>query len=157
MYKKIIILSIYLFLMYSFISCSNRGAKSSNSVILYKQVSISDDADLSFEKKYFWEDNKKNNSFITQNFSILNYTDIINLVQKLELVGNESPEYSNHIIYSFVLHKNNKKLNDTIYYDGYSKWWIISNKKQSQYEDRTGKLSDRLKKNYPIFRNCSYP
>lgn len=153
-------ISILLFSLYLFInSCSSHSATKEDAelVILFKQESIASDAEFSFEKKYFWKDNKENNTFITQNFTLLNYNDIIKSVKESKFVGNYSPEYSNHVIYSFILYKNEKGLNDTIYYDGYSKWWIISNKKELQYEDNEGKLSDKLKRFYPIFRNCSYP
>lgn len=87
---------------------------------------------------------------------MLNYNDIIKTVKESRFVGSSTPEYSNHIIYSFIFYKNDKGSNDTVYYDGYNKWWIISDKKSLQYEDKKGELSDKLKKFYPIFRNCPY-
>lgn len=154
MNKYKLIFLVFLF----FNSCSSnlQTNKKELSVILYKQTTIANDADLNFDKIAFWEDNIKNHTFITQNFDEFQFNDIISKVEKLKFVDNSNPNYFPYIDYAFVVYEKNKIDNDTIYYNGYDNWWILRKGNYSMYKDENNKLSDNLKMFYPIFRNCSF-
>lgn len=136
-------------------SCSMRKDNESREVILYKQSTSANDASFSFEKKLFWKINSDENSFVMQKFSKINYLEINEKIKTFKFIDNDTPEYYNNVDFAFVLYNKNKK-NDTIYYDGYNKWWIVEHGKTTQYQDENNYFTDKLKMVYPIFRNCSF-
>jgi hypothetical protein len=141
------------------LSCNAHKIDSNRSnpkVILYKQATTADDAELSFDKKNFWKSNFEENTFIYQIFADNQYHDIINRVKKMSFRANTGPEYFNSVGYAFIVEEKNKKNNDTVYYDGYEKWWLSENGKKIMYEDKDKKLSKDLRLFYPIFRSCGY-
>lgn len=149
-------LSILLILI--ILSCKTYNVDYNNSnpkVILYKQATIADDAGFSFNKKNFWKSNFEENTFIYQIFADNQYKNIIDKVKKMHIVAYTGPEYYNSVDYAFVVEEKNKK-NDTVYYDGYSRWWLKENGKEILYEDKDAKLSKDLRLDYPIFRSCGY-
>ncbi|PJJ66399.1 hypothetical protein [Chryseobacterium geocarposphaerae] len=103
----------------------------------------------------FWKINSDENTFVTQKFSKIDYLEINAKIKTFKLIGNNTPEYYNNVDFAFVLYNKNKK-NDTMYYDGYNKWWIVEQGKTTQYEDEKNYFTDRLKMVYPIFIKCSY-
>lgn len=125
-------------------------------VVLYKQATTATDADVSFDKKAFWETNFKEHTFIYQIFADNEYQNIINKIKKLEIVSNHGPQYYPSIDYAFVVEKKNKKNNDTVYYDGYKRWWMKDNGKTMQYEDKDENLTQELRRSYRIFSKCGY-
>ncbi|AZA88154.1 hypothetical protein EG349_15805 [Chryseobacterium shandongense] len=147
---------IVLFICFAIVfSCSTRKDSESKEVLLYKQSTSANDASFSFEKKLFWKINSDENSFVMQKFSKVNYLEISQKIKTFKFIGNDTPEYYNNVNFAFVLYNKNKK-NDTLYYDGYNKWWIVEQGKTTQYEDEKNYFTDKLKMIYPIFRNCSY-
>lgn len=67
------------------ISCTVKKANSETLItkaILYKQAITATDADFSFDKKAFWEDNFKDHTFIYQIFADIEYQNIINKGKK---------------------------------------------------------------------------
>ncbi|MXS72655.1 hypothetical protein [Chryseobacterium binzhouense] len=145
---------VILFMCFAIIfSCSIRK-DSNEEVILYKQSTSANDASFSFEKKLFWKINSDENSFIMQKFSKANYLEINTKIKTFKFIGNNDPEYYNNVDFAFVLYNN--KGNDTMYYDGYDRWWVVEKGKISQYQDEENNFGDKLKMIYPIFRNCSY-
>lgn len=89
------------------ISCAHnlKTDKEKPLVTLYKEANQNIDADLNFEKDYFWKNNKENQTFIMQNFSLIQYNNIIDEVKKMKFIGNENPKYYPHINYAFVVYK----------------------------------------------------
>lgn len=67
------------------VSCTIKKTNSKTlitKVILYKQATTATDADFSFDKKAFWEDNFKDHTFIYQIFADNEYQNIINKGKK---------------------------------------------------------------------------
>jgi len=147
---------IILFTCFAIIfSCSARKDNDNKEAILYKQSTSANDASFSFEKKLFWKINFDENSFIIQKFSKENYLEINEKIKTFKFIDDSTPEYYNNVDFAFVLYNKNKK-NDTMYYDGYNKWWIVEQGKTTQYRDEKNYFTDKLKMVYPIFRNCSF-
>jgi hypothetical protein len=112
------------------------------------------DADVGFDKKNFWTENIKENTFIYQIFDFDRYQNIVNRVKKMEIVAYTSPQHFTGINYAFVTKGVNKKNNDTVYYDGEKGWWLKENGKEILFEDKDKKLAEELRLSYPIFGNC---
>ena len=125
-------------------------------VVLYKQATTSTDADVSFDKKAFWDTNVQEHTFIYQIFADNEYQNIINKVKKMEIVAYTSPQHFTGINYAFVTEKANKKHNDTVYYDGEKGWWLNENGKEILFEDKDEKLAEELRRSYRIFSKCGY-
>lgn len=147
---------IIFFVCYAIVfSCTMRKEIEDKEAILYKQSTDANDASFSFEKKNFWKINFEDNSFVMQKFSKIKYAEVNQKVKTFKFISNNSPEYYNNVNFAFVLYDRSKE-NDTMYYDGYNKWWIIEKGKTYQYEDDKNFFTEKLKMFYPIFRNCSY-
>lgn len=116
---------VILFMSFAIIfSCSTRKDNDNKEVILYKQSTSANDASFSFEKKLFWKINSGENSFIMQKFSKANYLEINAKIKTFKFIGNNDPEYYNNVDFALVFYNN--KGNDTMYYDGYDRWWVPS-------------------------------
>ncbi|TXF79320.1 hypothetical protein [Chryseobacterium sp.] len=62
-------------------------------------------------------------------------------------------KFDDYVQYAFVKYKT-INLNDTVYFDGRSKWWIIKEGNVEQYHDEKEKMKFKLQYFYPIFRDC---
>lgn len=149
--------NLYLVIFIVTLSC---GIKNTNSkilgtkVTLYKQATTATDADVSFDKKGFWDTNFQEHTFIYKIFADNEYQNIIEKVKKMHIVAYRGPQHFTGINYAFVAERKSKKNNDTIYYDGYKNWWLTENGRKILFEDKDKKLAEELRLSYPIFGNC---
>ena len=123
-------------------------------VIVFKQINESTDLGVGYNVKRFWQVNFEDKTFITQDFSPSSFDRIVDTVNGLTFVNSKKPEFNDYVEYAFVKYKSSKK-NDTIYFDGRSKWWVIKDSQVRQYIDKKEKMRDSLQIIYPIFRDCS--
>jgi len=141
-----------------FSSCTERNRftrqEQQEKIILYRQASKETDKDIDFKISEFWKGNFEDKTFITQEFDPYVYNKILDSIHTFDFINNQKPQFNNSIEYAFINYKKNKT-NDTIYYDGLEKWWIIKNGNIKQYQDKNKKFKKTLQMFYPIFRNCS--
>ncbi|GAB0157657.1 hypothetical protein CHRYSEOSP005_29370 [Chryseobacterium sp. Alg-005] len=143
------------FLLTLLSSCIERkNLNSKEKIILFKQVNESTDLEVDFNIKRFWQVNFEDKTFITQDFMSSSFDRILDSLNVLTYVNNKKPQFNDYVEYAFVKYKSNKN-NDTIYFDGRSKWWVIQEGKVKQYKDVKEKMKNRLQYIYPIFRDCS--
>lgn len=144
-----------LFIILILCSCVERkNSKNQEKVILYKQVNESTDLEVDFKIKRFWQMNFEDKTFVTQDFSPSSFSRILDSVNVLTYVNDKRPQFNDYVEYAFVKYRGNKK-NDTVYFDGRSKWWVIKEGNIKQYKDIPQKMKRKLQYVYPIFRNCS--
>lgn len=126
----------------------------SEKVILFKQVNESTDLEVDFKITRFWQMNFEDKTFITQDFSSSSFDRILDSVKVLNYVNDIKPQFNDYVEYAFVKYKKNKH-NDTVYFDGHSKWWIIQEGNIKQYNEEKEKMKSKLQYAYPIFRDCT--
>lgn len=122
-------------------------------VTLFKEVNPATDLGVGFKIKHFWENNFEEKTFITQDFKLGSFNDIMDSVKTLPLINNKQPIFNDYVKFAFVKY-NPDAANDTLYFDGTKKWWIIQNGKTFQYNDKKENIKYNLQYFYPIFRDC---
>lgn len=145
--SKLCIVSV--FCLFACKSVKNKNSQ--DHVILYKQVNYGK-AEIGFSAKAFWTINFEDHTFITQRFGVSTYQ---NFLQKLKTSKKlDKDPIIDGVDVAIVYYKNDNK-NDTLYFDGYNKWWVIENGKTEEYES-SYEYIDTLRLYYPIFRDCLY-
>lgn len=140
----------YLVIIFTF-SCVNLYTTKEKTLI-YK--SISPDSRTVFNTtKEFWEENFRDKTFIIQDIFPHHYTQIKDSVLKMNYKGIVKADlFYEDIIYALV--RYDKIGNDTIYFDGFNKWWLVNKNNLNFYVDDDYSFTDLLKRNNSIFSNC---
>ncbi len=134
------------------LSCSkNTFSENENRILLFKSVQPISAINLNLEK--FWEVNSEEKTFVIQELFPHHFQQIRDSVVNLKMIkSTQEIDYNDFVRYAIVNYKKEK--NDTLYFDGFNKWWILNNGILNEYVDEDNSLTELLKNNLVIFNDC---